>query len=119
MSAVVIGIFMFGLILGRRREYVLLRAQGMQARDVRRLVLGEAALLTTGGLVAGLLAGAASAFLLIQVLRPLFILPPDVTVPASAIAVLVVATVAAALIAAFAALAMLRRVRPTEILRER
>ena len=119
MSAVVIGIFMFGLILGRRREYVLLRAQGMHARDVRRLVLGEAALLTTGGLAAGLLAGAASAFLLIQVLRPLFILPPDVTVPASAIALLVVATVAAALLAAFAALAMLRRVRPTEILRER
>jgi putative ABC transport system permease protein len=119
MSAVVIGIFMFGLILGRRREYVLLRAQGMHARDVRRLVLGEAALLTTGGLAAGLLAGAASAFLLIQVVRPLFILPPDVTVPASAIAVLVGATVAAAMIVAFAALAVLRRVRPTEILRER
>jgi putative ABC transport system permease protein len=119
MSAVVIGIFMFGLILGRRREYVLLRAQGMHARDVRRLVLGEAALLTTGGLAAGLLAGAGSAFLLIQVLRPLFILPPEVTVPASAIAVLVVATVAAALLAAFAALAMLRRVRPSVFLLER
>jgi putative ABC transport system permease protein len=119
MSAVVIGIFMFGLILGRRREYVLLRSQGMRARDVRRLVLGEAALLTVGGLASGLLAGAGSAFLFVQVLRPLFILPPDVAVPASAIAVLVVATVAAALLAAFAALAVLRRIRPTEILRER
>ena len=60
-----------------------------------------------------------SAFLLVQVLRSLFILPPGVAVPVSGLAALVLATAAAALVCAVVALAMLRRVRPTEILRER
>ena len=51
MSAAVLAIFLFGLILQRRREYVVLRAQGMHASDVRSLVLGEAALVAAGGLV--------------------------------------------------------------------
>ena len=58
MSAAVIGIFVFGLMLQRRREYVVLRAQGMHAGGVRSLVLGEVALVVAGGLAAGLIAGA-------------------------------------------------------------
>ena len=119
MSAAVIGIFVFGLLLQRRREYVVLRAQGMHAGGVRSLVLGEVALVVAGGLAAGLIAGAGSAVLLVQVLRSLFILPPGVAVPVSGLAALVLATAAAALVCAVVALAMLRRVRPTEILRER
>ena len=119
MSAAVIGIFVFGLILQRRREYVVLRAQGMHSGEVRSLVLGEVVLVAAGGLAAGLIAGAGSAVLLVQVLRNLFVLSPGVAVPVDGLAVLVVATAAAALACAFAALAMLRRVRPTEILRER
>jgi putative ABC transport system permease protein len=118
MSAAVLGIFLFGLLLGRRREYVVLSAQGMDARSVRVLVLGEAALVAAGGLAAGVIAGAASAVLLVQVLRPLFILPPDVVVPVDALAGLAAIT-AAALVAAGGALVALERVRPTEILRER
>jgi putative ABC transport system permease protein len=118
MSAAVIAIFLFGLILQRRREYVVLRAQGMHARQVGSLVLGEAIVVALGGLAAGVLAGAGSAVLLVQVLRSLFILPPAVTVPVSGPAVLVLATAAAALVCALAALATLRRVRPMEILRE-
>jgi putative ABC transport system permease protein len=119
MSAAVIGIFVFGLMLQRRREYVLLRAQGMHSGELRSLVLGEVVLVATGGLAAGLIAGAGSAVLLVQVLRNLFILPPGASLPASALALLVLATAVAALACALAALAMLRRVRPTEILRER
>ncbi|MDX6630196.1 MAG: putative transport system permease protein [Gaiellales bacterium] len=118
MSAAVIGIFMFGLILQRRRELVLLRAQGMHAGELRSLVLGEAALVAVGGLASGLTAGVGSAFLLVQVLRPLFILSPSVAVPVRPLAVLLVATVAAVLASAFAVMATLRRVSPTEILRE-
>ena len=118
MSAAVLAIFLFGLILQRRREYVVLRAQGMHASEVRSLVLGEAALVAAGGLASGLLVGVGSAFLLVQVLRPLFILPPGLSLPASTLAVLALATVAAALVCGVAALATLRRVRPTEILRE-
>ena len=118
MCAAVLGVFMFGLLLQRRREYVVLRAQGMHAREVRSLVLGEAALVAAGGLASGLLVGAGSGFLLVQVLRPLFIVPPAFALPAGALAVLVLAAVAAALASAFAGLAVLRRISPTEILRE-
>jgi putative ABC transport system permease protein len=118
MSAAVIAIFVFGLILQRRREYVVLRAQGMDSGELRSLVLGEVALVAAGGLAAGLLAGAGTAFLLVEILRALFLLPPHVVFPPSALAALVAATAAAALVAALAATASLRRVRPTEILRE-
>jgi putative ABC transport system permease protein len=118
MCGAVLGVFMFGLLLQRRREYVVLRAQGMHAREVRSLVLGEAALVAVGGLASGLLVGAGSGFLLVQVLRPLFIVPPAFALPAGALAVLGLAAVAATLASAFATLAALRRVSPTEILRE-
>jgi putative ABC transport system permease protein len=118
MSAAVLAIFLFGLILQRRREYVVLRAQGMHEGEIRSLVLGEAALVAAGGLASGLLVGVGSAFLLVQVLRPLFILPPGLALPASTLAVLALVTVAAALACGVAALMALRRVRPTEILRE-
>jgi putative ABC transport system permease protein len=118
MSAAVIAIFALGLILQRRRELVVLRAQGMHAREVCSLVLAEVALVAVGGLVSGLLAGACSGFLLVQALRALFIVPPAFTLPVGALATLVLAAIAAALLSALAAMAALRRVRPTEILRE-
>ncbi len=118
MSAAVIAIFAFGLILQRRREYVSLRAQGMHAGELRALVLGEVALVAAGGLVSGLLVGTGTAFLLVQVLRPLFVLPPGVEPAPGALVTPALATVAAALVCAFAAAAALRRIRPTDVLRE-
>ncbi|MEO8424574.1 MAG: ABC transporter permease, partial [Actinomycetota bacterium] len=41
MAATATGMFVFGLLLQRRREYVTLRAQGLHSREVRRLVLAE------------------------------------------------------------------------------
>jgi putative ABC transport system permease protein len=119
MSAAVIAVFVFGLLLARRREYVVLRAQGMHAREVGQVVLGEVALVGLAGLVSGLTAGAGMAFLLVQVLRPLFILPPGVTAGAGALATLAVATVGAVIVCAHGAMAALRRLRPTEVLRDR
>jgi putative ABC transport system permease protein len=118
MSVAVIAIFTFGLILQRRRELVVLRALGMHAREVRSLVLGEAALVACGGLLSGLIAGACSGFLLVQALRSLFIVPPAFDLPVGALAGLVLAAVVATLIASVAAIAALRRVSSTEILRE-
>ena len=117
MSAAVIAIFVSGLILQRRREYVVLRAQGMDSRRLLALVLGDVALIALGGLAAGLVAGAGTAFLLVEVLRPLFLLSPEPAFPPVALAVLVAATATTALGAAVAATAALRHVRPTEILR--
>jgi putative ABC transport system permease protein len=118
MSAAGIAIFVFGLMLQRRREYVTLRAQGMQARELQALVVGEATLVASCGLAAGMLVGAGMAYLLVHVLRPLFILDPGVTFPATEIGLLALLVLAATLVCALTAIAILRRVRPTEVLRE-
>jgi putative ABC transport system permease protein len=118
MVATAIAIFVFGLMLHRRREYVTLLAQGMQNRELRALVLAETGLIAIGGLAAGMLVGAGMAYLLVHVLRPLFILDASLTFPTGAIATLTGVAMAAALASALGAVAMLRRLRPTELLRE-
>jgi putative ABC transport system permease protein len=118
MSAAVIAIFVFGLMLERRREYVILRAQGMRSGELRALVLGEAAVVAVAGVVAGLAVGVGMAALLVRVLRPLFVLDPALTVPAGDIVLQAVLASAATLASALAATALLRRMRPAELLRE-
>jgi ABC-type lipoprotein release transport system permease subunit len=118
MSAAAIAMFVFGLMLQRRREYVTLLAQGMRMRELHGLVFGEAALVATCGVVAGLLVGAGIAFLYVHVLRALFVLEPRVTVAVSRIAVLVASVLVATLVSGLAATGVLRRLTPTEILRE-
>ncbi|HVF77898.1 MAG TPA: FtsX-like permease family protein [Solirubrobacteraceae bacterium] len=118
MSAAVIAIFVFGLMLERRREYVTMRAQGMRSGELRALVLGEAAVVALSGVVAGVLVGTGMAALLVHVLRGLFILPPSLALPVLQIALLAGLAGGATLGSAFMATAMLRRMRPTELLRE-
>ena len=118
MSAAAIGIFVFGLMLQRRSEYVTLVAQGMRAGEIRALVLGEAALVAICGLLAGLLVGVGIGSLLVHVLRPLFVLPPGFTVPAGDLALLAGLALAAAVFSSLIATAILRRLKPTELLRE-
>lgn len=118
MTAAVIAIFVFGLMLQRRREYVTLRALGMPTGQVRALVLGEAGLVAGTGLVAGLLVGTTMAVLFVRVLRPLFILDPKTTFPVGDVMTTVVLTITATVVAALAATAILSRLRPTELLRE-
>lgn len=118
MAAAGIGIFVFGLMLHRRREYVTLRAQGMQTRELRALVLGESAFVALWGLLTGVAIGVGMAYLLVHVLRPLFVLRPVVVFPATDMAVLIGLAVAATLTSALVATGMLSRLRPTELLRE-
>jgi len=118
MSAAVVAIFVFGLMLERRREYVTLRAQGMRIGEVRALVLGEAAVVAISGLAAGLLLGVGMGALLVHVLRPLFILHPSLALPGRDIVLLAVLAGAATLMFALGATAMLRRLKPAELLRE-
>jgi putative ABC transport system permease protein len=105
-------------MLQRRREYIALRARGLHARELQALVLGEAALVGLSGLAAGLLVGTGLAYLMVHILRPLFILDPSLTFPVSEIVTLGALALAAALLSALAATAILRRLSPTEILRE-
>jgi putative ABC transport system permease protein len=118
MCAAGIAIFIFGLMLQRRREYVTLLAQGIQRRELQALVIGEAALVAVCGLASGMLVGTGMAYLLMHVLRGLFILDPAMNFPAGDVAVLVSLVLAATLVSAVIAIAMLGRLRPTEILRE-
>jgi len=118
MAAASVGIFVFGLMLARRSEYVALRARGLGHRDLLSLVLGEAGLMAGSGLAAGVLVGGAMAYLTVHVLRPLFILDPIVTFPLAGVATLAGLAVGAALACGLAATAILRRLKPTEILRE-
>ncbi len=118
MSAACMTIFVFGLMLQRRREYVTLLAQGMEGRRLRALVLGEAGIVAICGLAAGLVVGTVMAHLLVHILRPLFILEPGVTFATRRVALLAILPMVATLAAALAATAMLRRMRPTELLRD-
>jgi putative ABC transport system permease protein len=118
MSAAAIAIFVFGLLLQRRREYVTLRAQGLQSWELRALVLGEAALVSVSGLAGGVLVGTGLALLLVHILRPLFILDPGVAFAGTEIATLMGLVMLATLASALVATAILRRLKPTELLRE-
>jgi hypothetical protein len=58
----------------------------LRLRELHLLMLAEAALVTVRGLAAGLLIGSGIAFLLVQILRALFILDPAVAFPVARIA---------------------------------
>ncbi len=118
MAAAGISIFVFGLVLERRREYVTLRAQGAGAGQVRALVLGETAVVGMSALLAGVLVGLGMGALLVRVLRSLFVLPPSTLVPGARLAALIGLALVATLVSSLAASALLRRLRATELLRE-
>lgn len=118
ISTAVIASFVFGTMLQRRREYVTLRAQGLAARELRLLMVGEAAFVALGGLAGGLLVGGGTGLLLVQVLRPLFILPPVLTFPAADAGLLAALIAGATAASAVAAAVAIGRLRPSEGLRE-
>jgi ABC-type antimicrobial peptide transport system permease subunit len=115
----VVAIFVFGRMLQRRREYVVLLAQGLPARRLQFVFLDQARYAAAGGLVAGLIVGNGLGVLLIQALRPLFILAPVAALPAGRIVVLIGLLALASLGSALSALAMLGRPTRTDSAIER
>ncbi|HYM51781.1 MAG TPA: FtsX-like permease family protein [Candidatus Limnocylindrales bacterium] len=119
MSAAGMAIFIFGLLLQRRKEYVTMRALGMPMSSVRALLLGEAGTVTVVSLVLGALVGAGMALLFVQILTPLFTIPPSsISVPAGELALLAGAVVGATAAAVLAAGTTIRRLSLVELLRE-
>ncbi len=118
MTAAAVAIFVFGLTLQRRREYVILRAQGARTREVRLLILAESALVAIGGLVAGVVVGGGMAYMFVQILRPLFVLDPNLTFAIRDVTRLAGVSMAAAVASGLIATAILRTLRPAELLRE-
>ena len=118
MSAAALALFVFGLLLQRRREYLTLRALGMPGRTLFGLVLAEGALVVSCGLLVGLPVGVGMGYLFVHILRPLFLLAPATIVPFGAVAGVASLPALAALVCAAMALATLRRLRVTEVLRD-
>jgi putative ABC transport system permease protein len=118
MAATAITIFVFGLLLQRRREYVTLRAQGMRIGKIRSLLVTESVGVAVVGAGLGALIGTGMAYFLVTVLRPLFVLRPEVVLPRTDIFVLAALVLAVAVIASLAATALIRRLPPGELLRD-
>jgi putative ABC transport system permease protein len=118
MAATAITIFVFGLLLQRRREYVTLRAQGMRIGQIRSLLVTESVGVAIVGAGLGALVGAGMAYFLVTVLRPLFVLRPAVVMPRADIVVLAALVLAVSLIASMAATTLIRRLSPGELLRD-
>ncbi len=118
MAIVAIGIFVFGLLLQRRREYITLRAQGLEPRTIRLLITAEAGIVAIGGLIAGLLVGTAMGYYFVTVLRPLFVLEPGYAVSLGDLLAPVVLVLLATLAAAVVGTQLVNRLEPTELLRD-
>lgn len=118
MSTVTIAIFVFGLLLQRRREYVTLRAQGLPQRSVRALITAEAVTVAAAGCLAGVVVGGAMAYFFVRVLRPLFVLSPSFRVPLGATATVLITVIAATVLASLAGSLLVNRLRATELLRD-
>jgi ABC-type antimicrobial peptide transport system permease subunit len=118
MIVAALAIFVFGLLLQRRREYVILRSQGLESRTVRALITAEAAIVAVCGTIAGLVVGAAMGYYFVAILRPLFVLDPAYIVPTTALvwpaALVIAATSASALVGS----RLVGRLDPMELLRD-
>jgi predicted lysophospholipase L1 biosynthesis ABC-type transport system permease subunit len=91
----------------------------MRMRQLQGLIVGEAALVATCGLLVGVLIGTLMAYLFVQILRPLFTLPPDrLAFPAGQMTALAALVLTGMAVSTLAASAILRRLRPVELLRE-
>jgi putative ABC transport system permease protein len=119
MSALGIGIFVFGLLLQRRKEHVTLRALGMRMRQVQTLVLGEAGAVTLLSVLVGTAVGVAMSLMFVQILTPLFTVPPaGLTIPFAALGLLALLLLVSTALAAATAGVTLRRTALVELLRE-
>ena len=118
MAATATAMFVFGLLMQRRREYVTLRAQGLHRKEIRRLVLAESGISALVGAVIGLSVGIGMASQFVQVLRPIFTLAPPLRVPVPELLVLAALVLGATALSALAAAVLISRLKPTELLRD-
>jgi putative ABC transport system permease protein len=111
-------IFVATLLVQRTGERAVMRALGLARRRLRAVLLGEAVLVATVSTVAGTLIGVPMAYMFIQILRRIFVVPPAaLSYPDSLPLLLVgVAAVTIAVAAVIVSLAV-RRLHLVEYLR--
>ena len=118
MATVTMVVFVFGLLLQRRREYVTLRAQGLEHSTIRSLISAEAVLLALAGALGGILIGGVMGYYFVMVLRPLFVLEPAYTLPLAGLAPILLLVLAATLICSVIGSRLVNKLEPTELLRD-
>lgn len=118
MGVVAIAIFVFGLLLQRRREYVTMRAQGVHAREIRTLIVAETGGVAITGSIAGVVVGIAMAFFFVNILRPLFVLAPSFELPINKIIIMTALVITATAATSIAATSLINRLKPTDLLRD-
>ena len=118
MTVVALGIFVFGLLLQRRREYVTLRAQGMATRSIGMLIGAETCTATLAGAAGGIIVGAAMGVSFVGVLRPLFVLDPAYIIDVQSVLVPLTLLSVAAFAAAVLGTRLVARLSAVELLRD-
>jgi ABC-type antimicrobial peptide transport system permease subunit len=119
ISGAGIGIFVFGLLLQRRKEYVTMRALGIRMGQLWGLVFGEAAAVALFSLAIGSATGAVMAYMFVKILAPLFtIQPASLAVPGAQLAILATLVLGGMALSVALAARSLRRLNPVELLRE-
>jgi putative ABC transport system permease protein len=119
ISAAGIGIFVFGLLLQRRKEYVTMRALGIRMSQLWGLVFGEAAAVGLISLAIGSATGGVMAYMFVKILAPLFtIQPASLAVPGAQLATLATLVLGSMAVSVALAARSLRRLNPVELLRE-
>ena len=103
MGTVTIAIFVFALMLQRRREYITLRALGMQPTAIRSLIAAEAGTAAVAGCAVGVPVGLLMAYYLVNVLRPLFVLNPPYLIPFASLVLVAASILLATAVTALAA----------------
>jgi FtsX-like permease family len=118
MGATAIAMFVLGVVVQRRREYVVLLAHGLSDSGLFGLVLGETFIVGASGLAIGAAVGLVMGKLFVQILRPLFVLQPVATVERLPVFVTAAGLLAASVLSATAATLLLLRIRLSAALRE-
>jgi len=118
MGTVTMAIFVFGLLLQRRREYVTLRAQGMLPRAIRTFIGAEAGTAAVAGCSVGVLVGLMMAYYFINVLSPLFVLKPLYVIPWLSLSAILGSVLATTVVTSIAASAVVNQLQAMELLRD-
>ena len=118
MGTVTTAIFVFGLMLQRRREYVTLKALGMRSAAIRAFIAAEAGSAVLAGCLIGLPVGLGMAWYFNNVLRGLFVLDPPFHVSLPDVGWLIGSTILAAAFVSVVASAIVNRLKATELLRD-
>ncbi|MEA2703536.1 MAG: putative transport system permease protein, partial [Actinomycetota bacterium] len=110
-------IFVAMLLTQRNTERAVMRALGLARRPLRSIMLGEASIVAAVSVVVGSVIGVPMAYMFVQVLRRIFVVPPTLSVPPS-LGLLLVGLLAVTVAISAAILSVsARRLKLVELLR--